>query len=326
MKTPNLFIIGAPKSGTSALAAYLDEHPNVFFSNPKEPFFWSTDYPRLRKRQGLSSTDDYLKLFRSATTDHQIVGEGSTNYLRSQVAIAGILEFNPAAKFIVMLRNPVEVAHAFHSECLFAFIEREEDFETAWRLQSERANGQRIPADCLAPQFLQYASVASYASQIERLFELVPPPQRKVILFDDFQDNNAGVYFEVQDFLSLPRYEKETFERVNAAHGHRSKLIANLILNPPAILKPGIELMRRLLRTENKNSFAAKLKAKLRKPQKRTPLSSEFREELQYFFSDDIRRLQVLLNRDLSNWLPNCLPPAERLTPEPQIESSVSPS
>lgn len=321
---PNLFIVGAPKSGTSALAAYLDEHPNVMISNPKEPFFWSTDYPKLRQRQRLNNTDDYLKLFQDSTAEHQVIGEGSTNYLRSITAIPNILDFNPDAKFIAMLRNPVEVVHAFHSECLFAFIEQEEDFETAWRLQDVRAMGQQLPAGCLAHQFLQYASVASYYEQIHRLFQLVPRQQRKVILFDDFRDDTAIVYSEVQEFLGLPKFEKETFERVNAAHGHRSKLLANLILDPPAFLKPGVELLRQLLRTENKNSLAAKLKAKLRKPQKRKPLSEEFREELEYFFSDDVHKLQQLLNRDLSHWLPNTNSSAtDPNITKPELENSI---
>ena len=50
---PNLFIIGAPKCGTSALAHYLSEHPKVFFSNPKEPFYLSTDYPHLKEQHFL---------------------------------------------------------------------------------------------------------------------------------------------------------------------------------------------------------------------------------------------------------------------------------
>ena len=45
MSTPNFFIIGAPKAGTTALAHYLSEHEKVFFSNIKEPFFWCDDDP-----------------------------------------------------------------------------------------------------------------------------------------------------------------------------------------------------------------------------------------------------------------------------------------
>ena len=140
MRQPNLFIIGAPKCATSSLATYLAEHPAVFLSTPKEPFFWSEDYPELRNRFGMNSLDAYMKLFEPADGE-SIIAEGSTNYLRSEVAVRNIMEFNPDAKFIVMLRDPVQVAHAFHSEVLFSAIEDVEDFEHAWRLQDDRKLG-----------------------------------------------------------------------------------------------------------------------------------------------------------------------------------------
>ena len=94
MRQPNLFIIGAPKCATSSLATYLAEHPAVFLSTPKEPFFWSEDYPELRNRFGMNSLDAYMKLFEPADGE-SIIAEGSTNYLRSEVAVRNIMEFNP---------------------------------------------------------------------------------------------------------------------------------------------------------------------------------------------------------------------------------------
>ncbi len=34
---PNLFIVGAVKSGTTSLYAYLRQHPDIFFPEMKEP-------------------------------------------------------------------------------------------------------------------------------------------------------------------------------------------------------------------------------------------------------------------------------------------------
>ena len=303
MNKPNLFIIGAPKSGTSALAAYLDEHPNVFISNPKEPFFWSTDYPALRARHHLSCQSDYLQLFTQANDQHMLVGECSTNYLRSKVAIDNVLEFNPQAKFIVMLRNPVQVAHAFHAECLFSYIEREPSFEEDWRLQTARASGKQLPANCSAPQFLQYGQVASYADQIQQFFDRVPQSQRQVILYDDFRLDNAGVFQDVIEFLQLPEFQKTEFQRVNAAHVHRSRFVAKLILDPPAILKPSVEWLRQMLRSQKKNSWKTQLKQKFRKSEQREPLSDAFQNELYEYFRDDVKRLAKMLGRDLDHWM-----------------------
>lgn len=301
-RRPNLFIVGAPKCGTSALAEYLKQHPQVFICEPKEPFYWSSDYPGLRRRHGMDSLERYLSLFDEATDEHAMIGEGSTNYLRSEVAIQEIVNFNSDARFIVMLRNPVEVAHAFHSEVLFSYIENEPDFETAWRLQGARQQGKQLPPRCEAPQFLQYSAVASYAGQIERFFDLVPESQRHVIIFDDFKSDNAAQFKQVQQFLELELFEKEQFERVNAAHGHRSELLAKLVLNPPAWLQPFVEQARSHAR-KYQGGMLSKLKLWLRKPHARKPLSLEFHEELCEHFRDDVKHLSGLLDRDLTHWV-----------------------
>ena len=105
---PNFFIIGAAKCGTSALSAYLSEHPEIYFSVPKETNFWCTDYAGLRDLARIQSLDQYRSLFAAARPEHRALGEGSVNYFRSEVAVANIRQFNPAARFILMLlRNAV---------------------------------------------------------------------------------------------------------------------------------------------------------------------------------------------------------------------------
>ena len=300
MIKPNLFIIGAPKCATSSLATYLSEHPDVFLSTPKEPFFWSEDYPGLRKRFGMNSLEDYMGLFEPA--DGQgIVAEGSTNYLRSKVAVENIMRFNPDAKFIVMLRDPVQVAHAFHSEILFSRIENVESFEEAWRLQADRKLGLHLPAKCEAEQFLQYGEVASYADDLERFFELVPADQRQVILFDDFASDTRRVFNGTLEFLDLAEFVKPEFQRCNASHDHRFPALSRLLLDPPTPVRPLVESARSLLRRAQFGPVE-KMKHALRKPAKRTALTPEFHNELCDFFAPDIARTSQLLGRDLSSW------------------------
>ena len=302
LKQPNTFIIGAPKCGTSAMAVYLNQHPNVFLCNPKEPFYWSADYPMLQKLHNITNDQRYLQLFEGAGDEHSVICEGSTNYLASQVAVECIMDFNADSKFLVMLRNPVDVVHAFHSECLFAYIEDEPDFEKAWKMQDERLAGRLLPIDCAAPQFLQYRDVASYGPQLERFFELVPAANRKVIVFDDFAADNAQSFQETLEFLDLPAFEKESFERVNASHDHKYPLFSKLVLDPPTALKPVVETLRYTAR-QFKGGWVDQAKHWFRKPTKRAPLSPEFRAELCQFFEEDVRRTSEILGRDLSHWV-----------------------
>jgi len=247
-------------------------------------------------------SDRYLQLFQSARDEHSVICEGSTNYLASKVAVERIMEFNADAKFLVMLRNPVDVVHAFHSECLFAYIEDEPDFEKAWAMQDDRLSGQSLPAGCTAPQFLQYRDVASYAGQLERFFYFVPEANRKVIIFDDFAADNAGAFQDTLEFLDLPTFEKESFERVNASHDHKYPLFSKLVLDPPTPLKPVVETLRFTAR-QFKGGWVDQAKHWFRKPTKRTPLTPEFRAELCEFFNDDVRRTSEILGRDLSQWV-----------------------
>ena len=142
---PNFFIVGAPKRGTTSLSIYLGQHPNVFFCSPKEPYYFASDFPRHRVADNLT---DYLSLFSAATAEHLAIGEGSAAYMYSTDAIPRIIEFNRHAKLIVMLRNPIDIAHAMHSQALFDADEDEEDFRTAWNLQSERELGRKVPRTC----------------------------------------------------------------------------------------------------------------------------------------------------------------------------------
>jgi len=302
MNFPNTFIVGAPKCGTSAMASYLSDHPNVFLPEVKEPFFWSSDYDRLRKRHGMTTLENYLKLFARAKSEHSVIMEGSTNYLASEVAVARILDHQPDAKFIAMLRNPVDVVHAFHSEILFSGIETEPDFETAWRLQEQRQAGQMLPKHCEVPQFLQYAEVASYAPQLRRFFSLVPEKNRKVILFDDFAADTARSFQEVLEFLELSEFQKSSFERVNASHGHRFKALSEIILNPPAPLRPVTEGVRQFARYF-KGGTVDHVKSWFRTSVRRVPMSDDFRAELNQFFAQDVWDTSELLGRDLTHWV-----------------------
>src|SRR5262245_35065298 len=85
MKKPTFFIIGAPKCGTTSLAAWLADHPDIFMSPTKEPHYFNTDHKRY-----LNSLAGYEQLFEDATDRHSAVGEASVWYLYSANAVENI--------------------------------------------------------------------------------------------------------------------------------------------------------------------------------------------------------------------------------------------
>ncbi|MCA9246795.1 MAG: sulfotransferase [Planctomycetales bacterium] len=297
MRTPNFFILGAPKSGTTAMYRYLVTHPQIFMSDPKEPAFFATDYPRLKEKLPvpMNSLDDYLALFAKAETEHAIVGEASTAYLSSQAAVPGIVEFNPQSKFLAMLRNPVDFAASFHGQKLVDLAEDEPDFEKAWRLQNERAAGRLIPSTCLEPQLLQYARIGAFGTQIERLLGHAKRDQVKVLLFEDFVRSPADAYRSVLEFLEVPDDGRSDFPLINEAKQHRFKWAYRWLMTPAG------RYTRRLL---NHHPIARGLKQRiLFKPKRRSPLRPAFRQELADVFRPEVKRLETLLQRDLSHWM-----------------------
>jgi hypothetical protein len=303
MRRPNFFIIGARKSGTTAMAEYLSGHPQIFMSSPKEPNYFADDLPGAR---AVCSAAHYLSLFQYAPERAQILGEASTIYLFSQTALANILNFNPDAKILVMLRNPVDFVYSLHSQHLYTCEEVETDFETAWHLQVSRAQGEQIPASCREPANLQYRQFALFGEQIERVQALVPPEQLKVILFDDFKTSTRAVYQEILAFLGVADDGKTEFPVINEQKRNRNPTLSRLI-----------KRMRKLYRNENAR-FLLKFKYLLglerisiidrltqANVQKNTqpPLSPQLRAQLQTEFAPDIAKLSQLIQRDLSRWL-----------------------
>lgn len=299
MKRPNFFIVGAPKCGTTALSEYLRSHPDIFLCDPKEPHYFSEDMDQHRYVKKL---DSYLDLFQHAAEDKKIIGEASVGYLFSDVALSNIYNFNPNAKIIAMVRNPIEAAISSHRQLLYARYENEPDFENAWRLQASRKLGQNIPSTCRAPAFLQYADACRFGRQIERLMRTFPDKQIKVIVFDDFISDTAKVYREVLDFLELPHDGRDSFPRINEAKQPRSEWMARWI----SASKPlAVRLGMRFRALTGVNLLPLMRKALVLNEDKalKTGISEAFHRELAESYREDVALLSTLLKRDLSSWL-----------------------
>jgi len=295
---PDFYIIGAPKCGTTALYEYLSGHTSIFMPKLKEPHFFAHDFPSQRK---VHTGEEYLALF-SSTLPGAIVGEASVWYLYSQVAVQEITRIRPDAKFIVMLRNPVEVAQSLHAQQLVGFVEDTVDFESAWRAQDRRARGEDIPLHCSEPAHLQYGKICRFADQIERLFGAVPKSQVLVLIYERFFSDVSDQYRDVLRFLDVPFQESAKFERVNANQLPANLAMHRLISHPPAILQPGFILLRGLSRR-----FGLRLGVLSRvltnvRPAHRPAITDALERELRAYFAPDIARLENLLGQPLDIW------------------------
>ena len=301
MKKPDFFIVGAPRCGTTALSEYLKGHPNVFFSQPKEICFFATDFPNIRI---VTTFEEYMALFHEVQPDHLRVGEGSVWYMYSREAVQNIYEYNPKAKLIVMLRNPVDLVHSLHSQLLLSIDEDEKDFERAWNLQELRKSGEKIPKRCRTPALLQYRDIGKLGAQMERLLEVFPKEQIKVILFDDFVSDTRAVYEDVLSFLGLNSDGRKLFPRINESSRYRSMLVGHFTQTPPDKI---VYVWKCIKDTFGVKDFGHLVMNWLRQTntviKPRIALNARLRLTLIHEFKEDIHTLEAIIGRNLSHWI-----------------------
>lgn len=302
-KIPNLFIVGAPKCGTSAFAEeYLNTHPGIFMSSLKEPHFFNTDHPnhRITREWG-----DYLQLFADARPGQRWLGEGSVWYLYSQAAIPAIHTFNPQARLIVFLRNPVEMVHSLHAQLIHSTDEDVFDFDKAWALQDARRQGRNLPRNCRTPEHLQYRDVCSLGAQLERLYRTFPREQVKLVFLDDVKVDVRQVYLDVLEFLGLPDDGRQVFPVVNANKHRRFFWLAERLKNPTPMMRKVWKVGKRLLGRHEGIAHMMLVKADnlTTRVAPRTHISAATRRMLEATFADDIALLERLSGRDLSHWV-----------------------
>lgn len=293
-------MVGAPKCGTTALSEYLRTHPNIYISPLKEPFYFADDFPAYREAK---TEQEYLKkFFADVLPQHKVVGEASALYLYSSVALTNLYRFDPNAKIIVMLRNPVDVVYSYHSQLLYDGDENEPDFERAWRLQEFRKKDKNISVFCREPRLLQYAEFAKLGEQIERLLNIFPSENIHIIWFEEFANSTSSVYEKVLGFLEVPSDNRTEFERVNANKAHKSSLLGKVTQKPPKFLVNAAMKTKEVMGFSNWGVLDA-IRSFNSEATTRKALSEDFRAELVAEFATDIQKLSSLLDKDLSHWL-----------------------
>lgn len=182
-RLPNFLIIGAPKAGTSALAAYLSEHPDVWMVPQKEVNFFNVNYGR--------GIDWYRRQFAGATTEHA-VGEATPLYMYRDhvIRMADVL---PDAKLIAVLRDPVARAYSQYWWERAASLEKR-SFEDA-----VRAELRGEPSDSL-PHFL---GGGRYRMHLEAVCKHYPRDSLLVVFMEEMRERPSAVYGEVCRFLGV---------------------------------------------------------------------------------------------------------------------------
>lgn len=284
---PNLFIIGAPRCGTTSLYIFLKQQKAVFMSEVKEPEFHATDVPFAH---AVSDEVEYLRLFSNAENARWL-GEASTFYLYSADAPKNIRACSPESKFIVSVRNPSSQIESYHRMLLSIFWEGSEDIPQLQRAldrEEERSRGVGLPSNGTMPDLCyQYRTVASFAKHIKCYITEFGSENVHVVVFDDLKNNPERVQAEICRFLEIP-FNKSTRithnNRIGRPLNNSVFSVMRLFRGPLySILGDGLGHLWKLNSTRKKKSS----------------LSEQFLLSLDSEFKEEMHELSELLDRDL---------------------------
>jgi hypothetical protein len=298
-----LFIAGAPRCGTTAMSRYLGAHPNVCRSQPKETHFFLSPDSAIDAN---GSRKAYRRNhFSTLAPEQEMLLDGSISYLYSPEAAKRALSVFPESRFLVLLRNPVDLIHSYHSRLLFYSQESEPDLKRAWQLQEQRRNGHKIPWTCSNPKMLEYLEVGSLGRHLAAFLEAVGRDRCLCLLYDDFIGDPLRIYQQVLAFVGLPYDGRTAFPRKGFHRTFRSGWLQ--LIYSGAFLAPLLPVGSNSTAIYGRLARLMKpLRKRLRKlnsgDRPRVQLDDETRAMLALAFADDIAVLRNLTGFNLESW------------------------
>ena len=284
----DFFIVGAPKAGTTSLYHYLNEHPQVEMSSQKEPDYFSD---KAIHKQGMyygknrvNTLDKYESLF--VQKESVVYGEGSVSYLFYDNVAEDIKKYNPNAKIIIMLRNPIERAFS-HYLMDYRLGLVSDSFENIITKKSEHKNAHLF--------YQQYIEVSKYANQIQRYLDFFEKENILFIDYEDFKNNVAKTVDQVYDFLNIStEFAADINAKYNTFTMPKNKGIRFIY---------SFVFLRKILTFFLPLCLVKNFRAFLFKADKKPELLKESRSQLSKIFKNDIKKLDEVLGKNYSKWI-----------------------
>ncbi len=310
-RVPDFFIVGHPKSGTTALYEMLRRHPQIFMPDLKEPRFFASDLrPRFQPqalpdapRPALPQTlEQYLSLFDAARAE-QRAGEASPSYLRSRTAAGEIARVQPAARVIAILREPASFLRSLHLELVQNHVEQEQDLSRALANEHvSRPAGSATAASPSAHELPRYSDRVQYVEQLRRYHAVFAPEQVLVLIYDDFRGDNEATVRTVLRFLGVDDGARIELVEANPSVHVRSLRLDRLLRT----LSGGRGPLSRTARTAVRTLAPARLHGDALQALRRRAVyaaphapDEELALELRRRFKSEVVALSEYLGRDL---------------------------
>jgi hypothetical protein len=302
-RLPTFFIAGAPKAGTTALHAALATHPGLYLSPVKEPKYYLTggrppDRSRQRgpgdahsAREWIWQPERYLALFDAAPPGIPR-GESTPFYLYDRNAHARIAADVPDARFVLVVRDPVDRAVSNWVHLRADGLEPEADFAAAVRAEERRV------AEGWAP-FWHYRGLGRYGEQLRELYRHLPREQVLLLRYRELVDTPRETLDRVSAFLGVAPGLAHAVPPENVkpyvADGVAYRALSRTVRRGAAL---GARLPPQVWRQASRPLIAALHAGRGTRP----PLPVEVRREVLAPLLPDIELLEELTGESFADW------------------------
>lgn len=296
-RRPDFIVVGAPKCGTTSIHSYLSQSPYVY-SPRKDLDYFGSD---LAFSLPTPTREEYEQHF--APAGRLVTGDVSVWYLYSKRAPSEIREYVPAARIVIMLRNPVDFMHSMHRQAIFQNDESVASFEEALELENQRQQGKALPVGAYAGHAVFYRDLARFSQQIKRYLRHFPREQVHFIILDDLAKDPPHEWSRLCTFLEIPDSGVSSFSIANPHKRQRSPGIANTVSYFRRSLVPRLGLERSPDRLKSIGKGALRLAQRWNTEYvERSSMDPALRAALLVEFEEEITALEQILNRNLSDW------------------------
>lgn len=267
------------------MAHHLSLHDEIGFSRPKETNYFCDDL--LENKFG--SEESYIASCFGHINNEMVVGEGSIWNVYSEVAVENILDMNPSAKFVVVIRHPADFFNSFYYHRLRKRNNVNTNQRQEWQKQKARTRGDvSDPVDNLC------SDLYAMSLHLRRLYNKVDKDKVLVILYDDLVKDNKSVYEEVLRFLGVKSDDRKDFGKVNKNNVVKNRTVYRFVQAVHKFnTKVGLTWVER--------AVAPLVKRLVFK--KKPTMSKDLRKEITDFYRDDIKALEQMTGKNLSAWL-----------------------
>ena len=305
MKKTNLFIVGAAKAGTTTIYDHLCDHPDIFMAPIKEPHHFCSDIRRKNFTQPhykkfdiditkylkdrplkkhhiayIDRLDQYEALF-SEAGDKKYLGEASGGYLYSKTAAQAIYDYNPHAKIIISLREPVDRAYSH------------------WKmnLANGRENDKISFVECIDTAYCRpdkgwgvthlYVDLSLYYEQILRYLQIFPRQNVLIVFYADLMQSPQEFMDKIFNFLNLEGVTIDINRQSNPSRKPKFPVIQDFFRRHGLLRFLGRHTIERVKKLTSTDNFPA--------------LTGAEREVIyEKYFKADVLRLQDIIDADLS--------------------------